>query len=271
MTGPPLHGPSSWINYVSFSSDGRTLAAASSDNHLWAFDLTTRQPLASHPHPSPVITALFTAEDQVVTLATDGVVRSWALPGPVITGARDSVFALSFTAAGTKLGVAAGSADNTLSVWDTTNPHRPQLSGPLLANSPNNAEFPGSAAVTPDGTMFVTGTVKGDIVIWDIRNPGHPAITTMIHNAADKQVEAVTTSPDGIQAAASADDGTVRIIDLTNGTLRTTLKAPQAGLLYQAAYWGAPRIPDRGSNMILVWDGDGYGTAEADLLAGVPR
>lgn len=26
--------------------------------------------------------------------------------------------------------------------------------------------------------------------------------------------------------------------------------------------WGAPKIPDRGSNMIFVWNGDVHGTAE---------
>jgi hypothetical protein len=37
------------------------------------------------------------------------------------------------------------------------------------------------------------------------------------------------------------------------------------------ARWSAPKIPDRGSNMISVWDGDVHGTAEAVLFAGVSR
>jgi hypothetical protein len=38
-----------------------------------------------------------------------------------------------------------------------------------------------------------------------------------------------------------------------------------------AKAWSAPKIPDRGSNMISVWNGDVHGTAEAVLFAGVPR
>jgi hypothetical protein len=37
------------------------------------------------------------------------------------------------------------------------------------------------------------------------------------------------------------------------------------------AIWSAAKFPDRGSNMISVWDGDGHGTAEAGLFAGVSR
>ena len=37
------------------------------------------------------------------------------------------------------------------------------------------------------------------------------------------------------------------------------------------AVWSAPKIPDRGSNMISVWNGDVHGAAETDLFAGVPR
>lgn len=35
--------------------------------------------------------------------------------------------------------------------------------------------------------------------------------------------------------------------------------------------WSATKFPDRGSNMISVWDGDVHGTAETVLLAGVSR
>jgi hypothetical protein len=38
-----------------------------------------------------------------------------------------------------------------------------------------------------------------------------------------------------------------------------------------AEEWSAPKIPDRGSNMISVWNGDVYGTAEAHLFAGIPQ
>ena len=39
----------------------------------------------------------------------------------------------------------------------------------------------------------------------------------------------------------------------------------------EPSHWSAPKFPDRGSNMISVWNGDVHGTAEADLFAGVPR
>jgi len=37
------------------------------------------------------------------------------------------------------------------------------------------------------------------------------------------------------------------------------------------AGWSAPKIPDRGSDMIFVWNGDEHGATEASLFAGVSR
>src|SRR4030081_2227028 len=37
-------------------------------------------------------------------------------------------------------------------------------------------------------------------------------------------------------------------------------------LLCHGPLWGAPKIPDSGSDMILVWNGDRYGSAETHLF-----
>jgi WD40 repeat protein/energy-coupling factor transporter ATP-binding protein EcfA2 len=257
--GPPLIGPSSWINCVSFSPDGKTLAAASSDSRLWTFDLRSRRSLGTFPHPSPLITTSFTSSNRVVTLATDGVLRAWSLPGPIIGGANDSVFALSFNAAGSKLGIAAGAADNTLSVWSTADSHSPLPQGPPLANPPDTAKLSGSGVVTPDGTKFAAGTVHGDIVIWNISDSEIASMLAPPLHVADDQIEGLAASADGSRIAASADDGTVRIIEVGHGAdarVQSSLRAPEAGLIYQAAFSPSGHLVAAASinNDIYLWD-----------------
>jgi hypothetical protein len=54
-------------------------------------------------------------------------------------------------------------------------------------------------------------------------------------------------------------------------TLVIGVKRQAHVVLPQQVLWGAPKIPDSGSDMILVWNGDRYGSAETHLFTGVPR
>ncbi len=140
--GPPLAGSASWINAVAFSPDGTTLAAGSSDTQVWLFDLKTRRLIGQLPHPAPVTTTIYRNDRSLVTVAADGILRIWNLPGPVITGAKDTVYTVSFDANGHELGINPGANDNTLTVWNPADIQHPVQDGPALVNSPAVAKFP---------------------------------------------------------------------------------------------------------------------------------
>jgi WD40 repeat protein len=171
--GSPLTGPSSWVNTVTFSPDSHTLAAGSSDRLLWLFDTKSHQPIAQLPHPEPVTRAAYVTSHSMATVATDGTVRTWALPGPLIIGANDSIFTVSYDASGHKLGVGPGGADNTTTVWDPTDTQHPVPLGPPIANTTED-QFSGAGALTPDGRTFAVGDAAGNIQLWDITNQHRP-------------------------------------------------------------------------------------------------
>ncbi|RQX05922.1 hypothetical protein DLJ59_06340 [Micromonospora inaquosa] len=258
VVGAPLEGPLSWVNYVSFSPDGAVVTAASSDRMLWTFDARTGRSAGLLPHPSPLITAVFTPDGRVVTLASDGIVRTWSVPGPIISGAEDSVFALSFTANGVKLGIAAGAADNSLRVWSAVNPHRPRPQGPPLTNSTGQARLSGSGVITPDGATIASGTIDGTLVRWNISDAANARPLPPLR-IADDLIEAISVSADGRFLAASCDDGTVRIVGLgTDGEaeVEATLRSPEQGLIYQAAFSPDGKLVAAASvnNNVYLWN-----------------
>jgi WD40 repeat protein len=236
--GLPLTGPGSWVNSVSFSPDGATLAAGSSDNQAWLFNTRTRQVTAQLPHPAPVQEVAYHGRS-LVTVTDGGDVQVWGLPGPLISGPLDSVFTVSWDAAGRKLGIAPGAGDNTLSVWNLTDPRQPVPQGPPLVNTAQ-AAFSGSGTLTPDGRTFAGGSLDGTIQLWDISDQATPARIGIPFPAASELIEGIAISGDGRALAASADDGAVHLIDITslrNPSRLATLPGQKPGyIIYQASF-----------------------------------
>lgn len=237
--GPPLTGPASWINSVSFSPDGDTLAAGSSDGSVWLFDPKTRQVTGQLPHPAPVTEIVYRGNGSLVTVAADGVLRIWSLPTSVIAGPRDTVFSVSWDANGHELGITPGEHDNTLSVWNLTNPRHPILQGPPLVNTASAAPFSGAGALTPDGRIFVAGCLDGTVQLWDISDHARPARIGAPFPAARALVESVAVSSDGRTLAVGSDDGAVHLIDIANlsqPVRLATLSGRAPGIIYQAVF-----------------------------------
>jgi WD40 repeat protein len=240
--GPPLTGPADWVNAVAFSPDSRTLAAGSSDSELWLFNLATRKPTEQLPHPSPVTAVVYRNNGSLVTVANDGTngsVRVWNVPGPVITGPADNVFAVSYDATGGKLGIGPGAEDNSLTVWNTANLQHPFQIGQPLVNAPGDSRFSGSGALTPDGRTFAVGCIDGSVQLWNISNPARPFRIGPPIQASRNLVESVTISSDGRLLAVSSDDGAVHLFNIADPphpVRLAVLRPASAGEIYQAAF-----------------------------------
>ncbi|HET8658237.1 MAG TPA: AAA family ATPase [Micromonosporaceae bacterium] len=259
LSGAPLAGPASWVNSVSFHPNGSTLAVGSSDTVLWTYDLRTRRSTSQLPHPNPVTGGIYRSDGVLATVSTDGLVRLWAMPGPAISGAADSVFTVAFDAVGNKLGVAAGAADNSVTFWNTADHSRPVPERPVLTNSDGSDPLSGAGAITPDGRIFVAGDTDGHVHLWDISPPGHSVRAAVPVSVADDLIESIAVRPDGKLLAASSDDGTVGMVDISDPArpvVRAKLKSPEPGLIYQAAFHptGLQLAVASANQNVYLWD-----------------
>ncbi|MEU7588180.1 AAA family ATPase [Micromonospora sp. NPDC049230] len=256
--GAPLTGPASWINTLDYSPDGRRLAAGSSDNTVWLFtDGSDRNP-ARLPHPDPVTTASYRPDGTLVTVATDGTLRSWHLPGPVIDAA-DSVFGIAFGAGGRRLAVGAGAADNSLAVWDVSQPQRPRPDRPPRHNEPGASKYVGTAALTPDGRIYAVGRQDGSLELWDVSRPGTWRRLGSPVMAAGDLAEHVGISHDGRLLALSADDNSVHLFDIGDPARPAplaVLAGTKPGIIYQTAFSPNAKLLAMASNNhdTYLWD-----------------
>lgn len=215
--GSPLAGFSSWVNSVAFSADGRTLAAGSSDNTVKLFDVATWKPKGvSFTHPAPVTAVRFLpGTDELVSVAEDGAARLWPLPGPVIDGPADTVWALGYSRDGRRLVVAPGRGDNGVEVWDASDRAHPTRIG-RVPMPVDIGPATGSGSISPDGRFLASGGATGKIQLFDIADPTAPVAlgAPLLQSTSGRLVEQSSFSPDGHLLAAGGDDSTVALWDV---------------------------------------------------------
>jgi WD40 repeat protein len=258
LLGQPITGPTGLVNFVAFSLDGKTLAAASSDNKVWVWDLATRRTIAVLPHPAPATMVRFLGDNQsLISAADDGVTRLWALPGPVITDPTDTVFTAAIGSDGRSLLIGADGSDREIRLWNVSDPRRPiPLSPPMHA--PTGPGLSGAAAQSPDRRTVAAGTLDGPVYLWDSSNPSQPAFLNEALIGSTKNIESVTFSPDGKTLAVASDDTTLRLWDVADPrrpSALATLTEP-TGALYATTFSTDGRLlaAASGDKKVWLWD-----------------
>jgi WD40 repeat protein len=210
---------SSSVKRLSFSPDGRRLAAAMSDGQIHAariWDVTTGQPI-SPPlvHLEPVTSVRFSSDGKrLVTASERAMVCVWELAdgrftGPVLEEppktprGKNTIFNAEFSADGER--VLLASRNGYARIWQPS-------TGQVLATFPHkhwvvHAEF------SPDGSRVLTASVDRSARVWDAWTGRQIGLTPM----HDNDLVTAHFSPDGRRIVTASMDWTARVWDATTG------------------------------------------------------
>lgn len=112
--------------------------------------------------------------------------------------------------------LAVADADNTVELWDMTDPARPALRQKLTGFE----TYAQATAFSPDGTLLAAGSADRSVRVWDVRDLGRPKLIGVMPELG-ASVYSVDFDHAGDRLAAATASGDVRVWDI-HGTAAPT-------------------------------------------------
>jgi WD40 repeat protein len=138
-----------------------------------------------------------------------------------LAGHTDNVWAVAFSPDGHTL--ASGSRDQTVRLWNVTDPAHPTPLGQPLTGHTNDVN---AVAFSPDGHTLASGSRDHTVRLWNVTDPAHPTPLGQPLTGHTDNVNAVAFSPDGHTLASGSFDHTVRLWNVTDPAHPTPLGQP---------------------------------------------
>jgi WD40 repeat protein len=220
-------------------------------------------------HTGPVTTVAFGGERPLLaTGSTDGTAMLWDLSGPAgprrigqpLTGhTRDpddslwgAVNSVALAADGRTLATAGD--DQTVILWDVSDPARPHRIGEPLAG---HSDWVNSVAFAPDGRTLATGGRDSSVILWDVSDPARPRrVGPLVRHTAS--VNSVAFAPDGRTLATAGEDKAMILWDVSDPTGLRRIGEPVGhdDWVHSVAFAPDGRILASGSDdgSVILWD-----------------
>lgn len=214
-------GHSHYVNSVTFSPDGKTLASGSHDNTVKIWDVAEGTVLRTlQGHAGNITSVAFAPDGKTLASANGGLMGEHSLKlWDVATGGllrtfnghSDDLTCVAFSPDGKTL--ASASHDQTVKLWD--------LARGKQVRTLQHSRTVQSVAFSPDGKTLATASNDHTVKLYDMAS-GALLRTLKGHS---KIVLSVAFSPDGRILASASSDGTAKLWNVSNeknGFLRTS-------------------------------------------------
>ncbi len=196
-------GHQGYVNSVSFSPDGKTIATASSDNTARLWNLQGQQIQEFKGHQGYVNSVSFSPDGKTIaTASSDNTARLWNLQGQQIQefkGHQGYVNSVSFSPDGKT--IATASSDNTARLWN--------LQGQQIQEFKGHQGYVNSVSFSPDGKTIATASDDKTARLWNLQGQ-----QIQEFKGHQRYVNSVSFSPDGQTIATASSDGTARLWNL---------------------------------------------------------
>ena len=215
--------PRDYVRSISFSPDGRWLAAGFLNGGITIWDIEAGLDGQSMMgHFASVNSVAFSPDSQLLaTGSRDHMVKVWQvgarLPLLILRGHVDEVRAVAFNPDGQWL--ASGSHDKTVIIWRVETGREVQS----LVGHTNKVT---ATLFSPDGKLLASGSADRTVKLWDFAS-GKTVLTLKGHQ---KGVASLAFSPDGRWLASGGDDTRVKVWDIMLGEEAKTLKGHRYGV-----------------------------------------
>ena len=208
-----LEGHTDWVDFVSFSHDGKTLASGALDGavRLWDVEMET-----SIIVPVPVaLSVSLSPNGRTLALGSwDGRVTLWNVATrqniATLEAHINAVSSVSFAPDGKTL--ASGSSEGTVRLWSVATRQN-------IATFRGHTNWVSSVSFSPDGKTLASGAEDGAVKLWNVATRQN--IATL--EAHIDGVSSVSFAPDGKTLASGSSDRTVKLWDVETELNFTTL------------------------------------------------
>lgn len=253
--GAILRGHSGWVNYATFSPDGKYIVSASNDSTIRIWD-TTNGNQVNKPLRVPdgfIQTVSFSPDGKrIVSASWDNTIRIWnAETGEqihLLDGHTDNVNSAFFSRDGKR--IVSASSDNTIRIWDAETGR--QIGKPLLGHT-RSVDF---ATFSPGGKRVVSASADSTVRIWDTESGKQIGSPFIGHSDI---VTSCSYSPDGKRILSSSRDGTWRIWDLRSHKSDIVSQSGRFSLFMNHAVFsldGKRILSTSSDNIIRIWNAE---------------